>query len=109
MLESSKVRAIFSAQDGGRWMEFTWKDTDTNFLPESGVFAQAGAVEVRETAGGLEFTGKGWTRTVTLAGTSLTVEQSTALPAEMPQGEKRGNLTLTVERPTATRAVYSLK
>ncbi len=108
ILESSKVRAIFSAQDGGRWMEFTWKDTNANFMPEGGVFAQAGAVEVRDTDGALEFVGKGWTRTVTLSGTSLIVEQSTPLPAGMPAAEKRGNLTLSVEHPAATRAVYQL-
>ena len=50
ILESAKVRAVFSTQDGGRWMEFTWKDTNTNFLPENGIFAQAGPVEVRQTA-----------------------------------------------------------
>ena len=42
VLESQKVRAIFSGQDGGRWMEFTWKDTNLNFLPEQGLFAGAG-------------------------------------------------------------------
>src|SRR5450759_2894670 len=51
ILESAKVRAVFSAHDGGRWMEFTWKDTNTNFLPETGIFAQAGPVEVRQIAG----------------------------------------------------------
>jgi hypothetical protein len=109
ILESAKVRAVFSGQDGGRWMEFTWKDTNTNFLPETGIFAQAGPVEVRQYGDALEFTGKGWKRTVTLNGTALTVEQSTPLPPETLTGEKRGNLTLTVERPAPTRAVYGLK
>ena len=36
----SKARAVFSTQDGGRWMEFTWKDGNVNFLPEQGVFAR---------------------------------------------------------------------
>ncbi len=108
ILESARVRAVFSAQDGGRWMEFTWKDTNTNFLPETGAFAQSGPVEVRQNGDGLEFTGKGWKRTVTLNGSALTVEQSTPLPPEILAGEKRGNLTLTVERPAATRAVYGL-
>ncbi len=108
ILESAKVRAIFSTQDGGRWMEFTWKDTNTNFLPEMGAFAQAGSVEVRQNGEALEFAGKGWKRTVTLNGAALTVEQSTPLPAEILATEKRGNLTLTVERPTPTRAVYKL-
>ena len=66
ILESAKARAVFSSQDGGRWMEFTWKDTSANFLPESGIFAQPGPVEVHEDGGGLEFTGKDWNRTVTL-------------------------------------------
>ncbi len=42
VLESPRARAVFSAQDGGRWMEFTWKDTNLNFLPEQGAFAAAG-------------------------------------------------------------------
>ena len=109
ILESAKVRAVFSAQDGGRWMEFTWKDTNTNVLPETGVFAQAGPVEVRQRGSdSLEFVGKGWTRTVALKGATLTVEQSTPLPPEVLTNEKRGNLTLTVERPAPTRGVYGL-
>ena len=108
ILESAKVRTVFSAQDGGRWMEFTWKDTNTNFLPETGIFAQSGPVEVRQNGDALEFSGKGWKRTVTLIGSALTVEQSTPLPPESLAGEKRGNLTLTVERPAPTRAVYGL-
>ena len=109
ILESAKVRAVFSAQDGGRWMEFTWKDTNANFLPETGVFAQAGPVEVAQNGDALEFTGKGWKRTVKLDGTVLTVEQSIPLPPETLAGEKRGNITLKVERPTPGRAVYGLK
>jgi len=81
ILESSKVRAVFSAQDGGRWMEFTWKDTNANFLPESGVFAQAGAVEVREAGGALEFAGKGWKRTMRLAESTLTIRSWVGLAA----------------------------
>jgi hypothetical protein len=108
ILESARVRAVFSAQDGGRWMEFTWKDTNTNFLPETGLFAQAGPVEVRPNGDALEVTGKGWKRTITLSGAALTVEQSTPLPPDTLTTEKRGNLTLTVERPAPTRAVYCL-
>ena len=108
ILESAKVRAVFSTQDGGRWMEFTWKDTNSNFLPETGVFAQAGPAEVRQNGDALEFTGNGWKRTVTLQGATLTVEQSTPLPPETLTTEKRGNLTLMVERPAPGRAVYEL-
>jgi hypothetical protein len=109
ILESAKVRAVFSTQDGGRWMEFTWKDTNANFLPETGVFVQAGPVEVSQNGDALEFTGKGWKRTARLDGSVLTVEQSTPLPPENLAGEKRGNITLKIERPAPVRAVYSLK
>ena len=109
ILETAKVRAVFSAQDGGRWMEFTWKDTGANFLPETGLFAQTGAVEIRAAGGGLEFAGKGWKRTVRLEGSAVTVEQSPALPAEALAGEKRGNLTFTVDRRGPARAIYTLE
>jgi hypothetical protein len=109
ILESPKVRAIFSAKDGGRWIDLVWKDTNTNFLPEGGVFAQPGAVEVRAEGDALEFTGKNWKRTVTLTDAALAIEQYTPLPAQMPPGEKRGNVSLTVVRSSPTRAVYTLQ
>jgi hypothetical protein len=93
ILESAKVRAVFSTLDGGRCMELTWKDTNTNFLPDTGIFGQAGTVEVSQKGDALEFTGKGWKRTATLSGTALTVEQSTQLPPENLASEKRGNIT----------------
>ena len=108
ILESSKVRAIFSAQDAGRWMELTWKGTNANFLPEGGVFASAGPVEVRVNGSALEFQGKGWKRTVSLSEGTITVDQSMALPAETLVSGKRGNTTLTVTRSSATHAVYAL-
>jgi len=54
-------------------MEFTWKDTNANFLPESGVFAQAGPVG-SSSGDVLEFAGQSWKRTVTLTVPVLTVE-----------------------------------
>jgi hypothetical protein len=108
VLESQKVRAIFSGQDGGRWMEFTWKDTNVNFLPEQGLFAAPGPVEVRAVDDALEFTGKGWKRTARLSETTLTIEQSSPLPADAPTSEKRGGATLTVARPAPARATYTL-
>jgi hypothetical protein len=108
VLESQKVRAIFSAQDGGRWMEFAWKDTNVNFLPEQGLFAGPGPVEVRVTDDALEFTGKGWKRTARLLENTLTIEQSSPLPADRLSSEKRGGATLTVARPSPTRATYTL-
>jgi hypothetical protein len=108
VIESQRVRAIFSGQDGGRWMEFTWKDTNLNFLPEQGLFAGPGPVEVRAADGTLEFTGKGWKRTARLSETTLTIEQSSPLPADRLSSEKRDGATLTIARPSATRATYTL-
>src|SRR5206468_2638344 len=79
ILETARARAIFSTQDGGRWIEYTWKDTNTNFLPEAGLLAQAGPVQVRASGNSLEFAGKGWKRTVPLTGSELVVEQATPL------------------------------
>jgi hypothetical protein len=108
VLESQRARAVFSTQDGGRWMEFTWKDANVNFLPEGGVFAAQGPAEVRANGDTLEFTGKNWKRTARLAETSLTIEQSSPLSADGLAPEKRGNTTLTIARPSPSRATYSL-
>ncbi len=109
ILESARVRAVFSPQDGGRWMEFTWKDSNTNFLPDAGAFAARGPVEVHASGDTLEFRSRNWRRSVSLAGNVLAVEQTTPLPADGVTGEKRGNVTLTVERPAGTRTVYTLR
>jgi hypothetical protein len=108
ILDSPKARAVFSSQDGGRWTEFTWKDGNVNFLPEQGAFAGAGPVEVRANGDALEFTGKGWTRTVRLADAALTMEQSAALPADGLRPGKQGNISLSIARQTQSRVVYSL-
>ncbi len=73
VLENQKVRAVFSSQDGGRWMEVGWKDSAPKWLEraagERGVEVGAGAVEVRaRVRSTLEFTGKDWKRTIRLAG-----------------------------------------
>jgi hypothetical protein len=108
ILESQKVRAVFSTQDGGRWTEFTWKDGNLNFLPEQGVFAGSGRVDVRESGDALELSGKGWSRTVKLTEGTLTIEQSAPLPPDRLASEKRGNVTFSVERPSPGTAVYRL-
>jgi hypothetical protein len=113
ILENQKARAVFSAQDGGRWLEFTWKDSapnGLNVLPEGGAFAGAGPVEVHAGDGTLEFTGKDWKRTVRLAGAeaSLTVEQNTPLPAETLETGKHNEITFHVARESTIRAVYTL-
>ncbi|MGP8243753.1 MAG: beta-galactosidase [Bryobacteraceae bacterium] len=109
VVESQKARAIFSSADGGRWMEFTSKDNDQNFLPVAGVFAAGGPVEVRIDGDGLEFTGKGWRRTVHLTGARLRIEQNTPLPADHLTSWKRSNVTLVVEHPSPASAVYTLQ
>jgi hypothetical protein len=109
VLETQKARAIFSTQDGGRWMEFTWKDTNLNFLPEAGAFATAGPVEVRVVGDGLEFTGAAWKRTVHLTDSTLTIEQSTPLPADRLTPDRRDNVDFKLDHPTPQRAVYTLK
>jgi len=109
ILETERARAVFSAEDGGRWMEFTAKQGNANFLPAAGAYAAHGPVAVRPLEDGLEFTGAGWRRTARLAGGTLTIEQDTPLPAAPVEPVKIGNTALTVEHPSPTRAVYTLQ
>jgi hypothetical protein len=109
VLESPRVRAVFSLQDGGRWMDLVWKDSNTDFLPESGLLWGGGPAEVRPTEGGsLEFTTQGGKRTVSLVGSAVTVEQTSPIPAEILPPGKKGNITLGVERPSPTKMVVRL-
>jgi hypothetical protein len=109
VLETPKARAVFSAQDGGRWMEFVWKDTSANFLPAQGALAAAGPVEVRAVGDSLEFTGRGWKRTVRLTDATLTMEQTTLLPADGLTAERRGNVDFQIAHPVPGQAVYTLR
>ncbi len=110
VLENQRARAIFSARDGGRWLEFVWKDSGRNLLPEEGAFAGSGTVEVRVADGALEFSARDWRRTVRLAGgeARLTVEQTTPLPPETLKSRKQDEIHFEVGRPTPARAVYTL-
>jgi len=109
VLENQRVRAVFSARDGGRWIELTWKDTDTNFLPEEGVFAQPGAVEVRADGNNLVLAGNGWTRSIRLNDSSLSIEQNTALPHDSLKPQALGAIGLGIDRQSENRAVYTLR
>jgi hypothetical protein len=112
ILENQRARAIFSAQDGGRWLEFVWKDSGLDVLPENGALAGTGATDVQMAPdGSLEFRGSGWRRTVRLAGTGavLTVEQTTPLPPEKLQTGKKNEVVFLVTRETPNRAVYSVE
>jgi hypothetical protein len=108
VLESQRARAVFSTQDGGRWIEFTWKDGGLNFLPENGLFAGPGRVHVEEKGDALEFTGNGWTRTVRLTDTELTIAQTTDLPKSDFVPTPRGNIGLTVMRRNLNGASFRL-
>ena len=108
VLESQRARAVFSSQDGGRWMEFTWKDGNLNFLPDQGTLSGAGPVGVRADGDALEFTGKGWKRTARLRDGTLSIDQNTPLPADGLTPEKRGNVGFAVERKSAESVVYRL-
>jgi hypothetical protein len=107
ILESHRARAVFSSADGGRWMEFTWKDAGTDVLPETGVWAAAGPVEVKESGGGLEFSTARWKRTVRLEDNVLQVEQTTGLPADSPVEGKHGTVVLRVGR-LGTKGTFAL-
>jgi hypothetical protein len=109
IIESQKVRAVFSSKDGGRWMEFVWKDTNTNFLPIEGALAGAGPVQVQAEGGVLSFAGNGWSRSVSLGQDTLTIEQSPALPAISLGDQTTGNVTFSIERQSASRAIYRVR
>jgi hypothetical protein len=108
ILESAQARAIFSTQDGGRWIEFTWKDGGLNFLPENGALAGDGPVEMWVENGALQARCKDWTRTITLEGAVLTVQQSSPLLPETLTSAKRGNVSFMVSRQSASRVRYAL-
>jgi len=108
VLENTKVRAVFSAQDGGRWLEFVWKDSNLNVLAESGALVGSGPVEVRADGPALEFTGKDWKRTVRLTDAALAIEQDKPLAPETLATGKHNEITLQVKRESPQRAVYTL-
>jgi hypothetical protein len=108
ILESQRARAVFSMQDGGRWLEFTSKDINRNFLPESGALAARAPVEVRANGDALEFSGPGWHRTVRLKEATLTIDQDEPLPPEGLASETRGNVGLAITHPSPSRAAYAL-
>ena len=74
---------------------------------KKGVFAGSGPVDVRSLGDGLDVTGGGWKRSVHLKDGALTIEQSTPLPPDGMTEEKRGNISLSIDR-TPARAVYTL-
>jgi len=86
VLENQHLRAVFSRPDGGRWLEFVWKDSNRNVLPENGVEIGKATLELR-------------------AG-ELSIGRTT--PIEILQAGKFGEATLSVEHPNPGTTVYSL-
>ncbi|MBI2680497.1 MAG: beta-galactosidase [Candidatus Solibacter usitatus] len=115
ILENQRVRAVFSEQNGGRWLEFVWKDSGLNVLPEDGAMAGSGPVEItfenNHSEARLVMRGKDWRRVVRIAGArpEVVFEQSTALPADAARAEKRNEVIFRVTRDSTERAVYSLE
>jgi hypothetical protein len=115
ILENQRVRAVFSTQDGGRWLEFVWKDSGLNVLPEDGAMAGKGPVEITaendQGEARLVMRTKEWRRVVRLGGVrpDVMMEQSTALPADATRTEKHNEVIFHVTRESAERAVYSLE
>ncbi len=113
IIENQKLRAVFSAREGGRWLEFVSKDNNWNALPAAGALRNAGSVEVTASSGregSVQFSGKGWRRTIRLGGgdSYLAIEQDSPLPFEIPASGPSGSLMLGVARTAPNRAVYLL-
>lgn len=110
VLENQRVRAVFSGQDGGRWLSFVWKDTGVNLLPESGAYAAVGPAVVRVADGPkLEIVTSAGARSVSLDGTSLVIEQAAPLPAAALRNTAREGVALEVRRESPGRTVHTLR
>jgi hypothetical protein len=107
ILENQRVRASFSGVDG-RWMEWVWKDSNTNLLPDPGLLAGRGPVTASASGAKWEFQLERGRRRISLAADNkLTIEQDQTLPPEILKAGKRDGVSYTVERPSPNRAVYS--
>ena len=93
VIENQRVRASFSGADD-RWMEWVWKDSEMNLLPDSGLLPESG---------------KKARRTVSLGSDNrLVIEQDQPLPPEVLKSGKKDGVNYTIERPSPNRAVYSM-
>ncbi len=86
ILESAKARAVFSSASGGRWMEFVWKDSGRNVLPEAGVTVGTVGLELHDA--------------------QLAIESEAPLPAEILKPGKQGDVLLDIVRSGRNRATY---
>jgi len=113
VVENQKLRAVFSAGDGGRWLEFVNKETGRNALPVPGAHKGTGDVEVSASSGreaSLRIAGKGWKRSILLRGgdSYLSMEQDSPFPPDSLVTGPQGPVMLGVARPAPNRAVYLL-
>ena len=109
VLESQRVRTSFSGSDG-HWMEWIWKDSNTNFLPESGLWGGGGPVAATRAGAGWQFQSSKGLRTLNLGlDNLLTIEQDHALPPETLKAGKKDGVGYSVERPAPNRASYHLE
>ncbi len=87
ILESAKARVVFADQTQRRWLEFTWKDSDRNVLPDTGIDLGPG------------------TRKIQLKDAELTIDQpmhdQATAPTQLKPG-KRGDITLQITHNTYT-------
>jgi hypothetical protein len=95
VIENQRVRASFSGADG-RWMEWVWKDSEMNLLPDSGLLPERDPKKSR--------------RKVNLgADNRLIIEQDQPLPPETLQSGKKDGVIWKIERPSPNRAIYTLE
>ena len=108
VIENQRVRASFSGVDG-RWMEWVWKDSGINVLPDAELPPSSGPVTAHTAGAALELRWKKARRTISLsADNRLVIEQDQPLSPETLKSGKRDGVTYTVERPSLNRAIYSL-
>jgi hypothetical protein len=83
--ENQHLRAVFSRADGGRWLEFVWKDSNRNVLPENGIEIGKATISLRAS------------------------EISVGAGIEGLQPGKADEATLSVQHPKPGLTVFSLK
>ncbi len=109
ILENQRVRASFSGVDG-RWMEWVWKDSNTNFLSEAGAFAGAVPIVAQASSGKWEFQFSKGKRVVMLgADNRLSIQQDSPLPPDVPKPGKRDGVDSRVEKSGPNEVIYLLE
>jgi hypothetical protein len=109
IIENQRVRASFSGADG-RWLEWIWKDSSLNLLPDSGLLPEPDRVRALVSGSAIEIRSSNGLRKVSLsADNRLTIEEERPLPKETLASGKKDGVTFSIERPTPNRAVYMME